>query len=270
MYLIEGIMGFIIILLLIRLLIRPNEVHFNQLFSVIFRITDPLLKPLKPVFSSEKKAVFLSIFVIVLARGLLYVTLRSVPVIAGIAFSFLHLLQLMFRFYMVVWFISVMTKNSYINTFITMIQRAFLPLSSIASRISVPRQHFSLFAFLFLIILYSFLSYLLYSIIDFGISRTGVPPFRGFFDALILITGLFPGFFSIVIIISALLSWVSPDPSNPVVQTIYGISEPLLTPFRKMVPNFGGLDVSPIIALLCFQIGGKFVQQIIYNVMSRL
>ena len=60
------------------------------------------------------------------------------------------------------------------------------------------------------------------------------------------------GFLSLVIIIGALLSWVSPDPYNPVVQTIYGISEPLLEPFRKIIPNLGGLDISPIAALICF------------------
>ena len=84
---------------------------------------------------------------------------------------------------------------------------------------------------------------------------------------MMLVLGLFPDFFSIVIIIGALLSWVSPDPYNPVVQAIYGISEPLLRPFRRFVPLLGGLDISPIFALLCFQILGRLGQQLISDFM---
>ena len=80
-----------------------------------------------------------------------------------------------------------------------------------------------------------------------------------------LVIGLFPfpGFFSLMIVIGALLSWVSPDPSNPVVQAIYGVSEPLLSPFRRYIPLLGGIDISPIVALLCFHLLGTVAYQII-------
>ncbi len=85
-----------------------------------------------------------------------------------------------------------------------------------------------------------------------------------------LIFSLFPGFFSIVIIIGALLSWVSPDPYNPIVQTIYSISEPLLEPFRRFVPYLGGLDISPILALICFQVLGKLGQRLVAGVLAAI
>jgi YggT family protein len=90
---------------------------------------------------------------------------------------------------------------------------------------------------------------------------------EGLGEGLLLVVGLFQGFFSLIIIIGALLSWVSPDPYNPVVQAIYGISEPLLRPFRRFVPLLGGLDVSPVVAILCFQILGRFGQQLIIGLM---
>jgi YggT family protein len=89
-------------------------------------------------------------------------------------------------------------------------------------------------------------------------------------DGLLLTIGLFPGFFSLVIIVGALLSWVSPDPYNPVVQAIYGISEPLLAPFRRFVPPIGGIDITPIAALLCFQLLGNLGQQFISGLMQTL
>ncbi|MEK6742406.1 MAG: YggT family protein [Nitrospirota bacterium] len=54
------------------------------------------------------------------------------------------------------------------------------------------------------------------------------------------------------IIIRALLSWVSPDPYNPIVQVLTRVTEPVLRPLRKLVPPFrtGGVDLSPLIAIL--------------------
>ncbi|MDH5764054.1 MAG: YggT family protein [Nitrospinota bacterium] len=54
-----------------------------------------------------------------------------------------------------------------------------------------------------------------------------------------------------IIIIRALLSWVNPDPYNPIVQFLNSITEPLLHRIRKAVPMPGiGLDLSPIIVIL--------------------
>jgi YggT family protein len=54
-----------------------------------------------------------------------------------------------------------------------------------------------------------------------------------------------------VIIIRALLSWVNPDPYNPIVQFLTRITEPVLRPLRKLVPAYRlGIDLSPLIAIL--------------------
>ncbi|MBU1627235.1 YggT family protein [bacterium] len=53
-----------------------------------------------------------------------------------------------------------------------------------------------------------------------------------------------------IIIIRVLLSWVNPDPYNPIVQIIYGITEPILKPFRRILPPIRGLDLSPILLIL--------------------
>ena len=54
-----------------------------------------------------------------------------------------------------------------------------------------------------------------------------------------------------LIIIRALLSWVSPDPFNPIVKFINAVTEPILEPFRRIVPSYKiGIDLSPIFALL--------------------
>ena len=64
-----------------------------------------------------------------------------------------------------------------------------------------------------------------------------------------------------IVIISALISWVNPDPRNPIVRFLWGVTEPLFKPFRRLVPpsRMGGIDISPL-----------FVLGIIYLLMSFL
>ena len=54
-----------------------------------------------------------------------------------------------------------------------------------------------------------------------------------------------------LIIIRALLSWVNPDPWNPIVQFINRVTEPILAPIRRRVPSWRmGIDLSPLVAIL--------------------
>lgn len=54
-----------------------------------------------------------------------------------------------------------------------------------------------------------------------------------------------------IIIIRALISWVNPDPYNPIVQFLVRVTEPVLRPLRKLVPTWRmGIDLSPLIAIL--------------------
>jgi YggT family protein len=55
-----------------------------------------------------------------------------------------------------------------------------------------------------------------------------------------------------LVIIAAVISWVNPDPRNPIVQFLYRTTEPMLRPFRGLLPprRTGGIDFSPLILLL--------------------
>lgn len=59
-----------------------------------------------------------------------------------------------------------------------------------------------------------------------------------------------------VIIIRALLSWVNPDPYNPLVRMLVAVTEPVLRPLRRLLPphRMGGLDLSPLVAILLLQL----------------
>lgn len=75
-----------------------------------------------------------------------------------------------------------------------------------------------------------------------------------------------------LIIIRALISWVNPDPYNPIVQILYKTTEPILYPIRKILPlDFRfGIDISPIIAFLIIIFLKSFLVRTILDLSLRL
>jgi YggT family protein len=73
------------------------------------------------------------------------------------------------------------------------------------------------------------------------------------------LSGLLQIYFWIVVI-AVLLSWVQPDPYNPIVRALYGMTEPVFDWVREHLPvYFGGLDLSPIVVIIAIQ----FVQRVL-------
>jgi YggT family protein len=68
--------------------------------------------------------------------------------------------------------------------------------------------------------------------------------------------------YSWVIIAAALITWVSPDPRNPIVLFLRQVTEPVLAPVRRFLPPWktGGLDFSPLIVIIAIQ----FVERVIF------
>jgi len=56
------------------------------------------------------------------------------------------------------------------------------------------------------------------------------------------------------IFVRAILSWVNPDPYNPIVRALDRITAPILYPIQRVVPLFGGIDISPFIAMLLIEL----------------
>ena len=77
--------------------------------------------------------------------------------------------------------------------------------------------------------------------------------------AIIAVTSLFLKIFFFALIISVILSWVAPGSYNPGAQLVNQICEPLLAPFRRLLPNLGGLDISPIFAFIALNLLDRFV-----------
>ncbi len=84
--------------------------------------------------------------------------------------------------------------------------------------------------------------------------------FSNFLGAVAEVLSWVLSIFMWIVIARAILSWVSPDPYNPIVRFIHNVTEPVLYQIRRRIPvNFGGIDLSPIIVLLAIFFLQRFV-----------
>jgi YggT family protein len=72
------------------------------------------------------------------------------------------------------------------------------------------------------------------------------------------------------IIMRALLSWVSMGTYNPATALIYSLTEPLLSPCRRLLPDMGGIDLSPLIPLIGIQLAKMMILPPLHQLISYL
>lgn len=88
-----------------------------------------------------------------------------------------------------------------------------------------------------------------------------------FIQAVAIVLDYVLSIFMWIVIARAILSWVSPDPYNPIVRFIHTITEPVLYRIRRYLPvQFGGLDISPIVAML----GVIFIQNFVVGTLHQM
>jgi YggT family protein len=69
-----------------------------------------------------------------------------------------------------------------------------------------------------------------------------------------------------IIIARAVISWVNPDPYNPIVRVLYSITDPVLLAIRRRLPiSFGGIDFSPIVVILAIIFLQRFLVASLYD-----
>ena len=71
----------------------------------------------------------------------------------------------------------------------------------------------------------------------------------------------------IVLLARVLLSWVQVDPRNPVVNLIHQLTEPLLAPIRRRLPQSGGVDFSPMVAFIVVLIAEQVVLMLLRSLL---
>ena len=74
-----------------------------------------------------------------------------------------------------------------------------------------------------------------------------------------------------VVIIAALITWVRPDPFNPIVQTLYRLTEPVYALVRRYIPTaVGGIDLAPLIIIFGLQFIDLFLVKLLFQLSASL
>ncbi len=72
------------------------------------------------------------------------------------------------------------------------------------------------------------------------------------------------------ILISVVLSWVAPRGYNPAMKLLYDLTDPLLAFFRRFLPPMGGIDISPLLALVALQFAKMAIMPLLQQMISAL
>jgi len=75
-----------------------------------------------------------------------------------------------------------------------------------------------------------------------------------FLDIILRAIRLLTQFLTIAIFVRVILSWIAPMTANVFTEILFRLTEPVLTPLRRIIPTAGGLDLSPLAAIILLQI----------------
>ncbi len=85
--------------------------------------------------------------------------------------------------------------------------------------------------------------------------RWGLPdPIALLLWGIIGVLGLLVNFYFFTLIAMIVVSWIAPGSRHPAIELIWQISEPVMAPFRALLPNLGGIDFSPILVFVTLNV----------------
>jgi YggT family protein len=236
--LINFIITFYIFLFFIRMFMTTRD-RYDSILGMVHRATEPVLNYVGPSlrFNQVNIAPLIVIVVLLILQGLLFQSILA---------SFRNFFSFLFQVYALTLIIIMSYREYFVNPIINFAQRLVNPIRAIAANISNHITTVNMLSLLIVIALHTVIIFVLNELM-------GVDPAYPFKTALLTSLSLIlslTDFFIRVIIINAILSWVSPDPMNPIVQLLSLLSAPIVDPFRRLIPPLAGmLDLSPIAAI---------------------
>ena len=83
-----------------------------------------------------------------------------------------------------------------------------------------------------------------------GVAGTGFQPLAAALLAVPELISLIINIFLFAILIQVIISWINPGSYNPVLSLLNSLTEPLLAPVRRRMPDLGGIDLSPMVVMI--------------------
>lgn len=228
-----------LVILLIRVFMLESE-RFEPVLDMIYKVTEPVISPLGIRRSGQYNlAPFVPMLILLLLKGI---------IVASISEALLGFADRIFQLYVLILIIISGFREYYTNPIANFGQRMVNPVRSMVANFSRQVQTVNLLTIFLLLVVHVILSLVLTPL---SLKSAVI---RSLYQMLHLID-----FFTLVIILNAILSWFSPDPRNPAVQLLALICMPIVAPIRRFIPPLGGMiDISPLIAFFGLRIVYSF------------
>ena len=84
-------------------------------------------------------------------------------------------------------------------------------------------------------------------------------------ELVYIINNIF-GFFKLVLIVRILLSWIPHNQFHPIINFIYKLTEPILSPIRNIINPMGGMDISPMIVFFLLSLVQRYLIQLLLSI----
>lgn len=165
----------------------------------------------------------------------------------------IYLLQTVIGLYLLVMllrFILQLSLADFYNPICQFLVRATNPLVVPLRRIMPARGRFDP-ASLLLAVLLQLLG-IVALLLLYGMSLPGISLLLSW--SVVGVLGLLLKIYFFALLAMIILSWIAPGSANPAAYLLYQITEPLMAPFRRMLPSMGGLDFSPILVFIVINI----------------
>lgn len=276
--LINAIVDLMIVMLAMRMFIEDREARVNNLFNMIFRFTEPLVKLVKakkPQWGRKRGSItflpMIPIMMLILFRGILFGLTGEVGLITGVLISIRSFLDLVLLVYAVLILTFTLFYRPGMGPQSALFKVGFRmvrPLFAIMGQMSAfMKQNVGVFSFLAISLLHVALCTMM--LLQVELMSGKVPNIlylllistqRSGFVLLGLAT-----FYMWAVIIGALMSWINPDPQNPIVQAIHFISEPINRPVRKYIPTMGGIDFTPLVTIIGLSLIRQIGEQVLWK-----
>ncbi len=281
---IQFMINTLIIVMLMKTILSPKEFFFSPILRPVDFIAEPILVRLRRVFRPTRFgrdiSPLMAIIILLIIQTLVTFVLVSAAPLSAVIISFRNTLRFLLQFGIVCIIVSVCISPYIVNPLTRFLMKALYPLE----RIFVPSGASRLVRFFVLILSLLFTAIVLWHLLFMFYQPINMldvdhessllkgddttPPLRSVISvrawSLTALTVLIYAirtyhFFILIIILSAIISWINLDPRNSFVQLVYSVTEPILTPFRRMIPSMGGIDFSPLIAIVLISFTGNFV-----------
>jgi YggT family protein len=253
-----SIIGFIlktyVAILLLRSVMTRQELYFNSVGKFIASATEPIFGTFLKSVPKEKadKYIPLLIGIITLLYGIIDFAITSKPLVYSVLIAIHEMTLFLMLFYVVSIILGSFVNTYGASVYTTYFYRLGLFWVKLArGMINIPGNKIIIVAIFIIFAAFVIADFFIWSAITGLTSGSFIWLYSlklsvkaGLFGFVILLN-----YFKWLIIIRVLMTWVSPDPRNPIVQMIASLTDPVMEPFRKVIPPLGIIDISPIVLI---------------------